>query len=291
MKPVMQNKLKFVFRLLIIISLCVVAGCRHKHVGDIPVVTVGDKVLYQSDLKGIIKKGMSSVDSISLIKSYIDKWIRRELLIEKAELNLTSDDKDVDKEIEDYRASLLIYRYEQGLINQKLDTIVRDDEIEKYYNENQNNFTLPDALVKAVLVKVPSKASGIAKVAQWMKSDKPSDLQQLESFCFQNAKMYDHFNDDWVYFDQLLQNVPLQVTDKNQFLSRNRDIQVKDSLFSYFVHIKEYKAMGTIPPVRFVKENIRDIILNKRKLQFISEVENNIYNDALNHKKFKIHEK
>lgn len=291
MKPIIQNKLKVVFKILIICSICLCAGCKHKHTGDIPVATVGDKTLYQSDLKGIIKKGMLPADSIALIKSYIDKWVRRELLIEKAELNLTSDEKDVDKEIEDYRASLLIYRYEQGLINQKLDTLVNDAEIQKYYDENQNNFTLPDALVKAILIKVPTKAPGIAKVSQWIKSDKPNDLQQLESFCFQNAKMYDHFNDDWIYFDQLMQNVPLQITDKNQYLSRNHDIQIKDSLFSYFVHIKEYKAMGTIPPLRFVKENIRDIILNKRKLQFISEVENNIYNDALNHKKFKIHEK
>lgn len=275
----------------IIIVFSVICSCKNaKHIDDIPIATVGNKTLYRSDLVNIVPKGESAQDSITIIKSYIDKWIRKELIIEKAELNLTSSEKDVDKEIEAYRASLLIYRYEQNLVNQKLDTLVHDTEIETYYEQNQQNFALSDALVKAVLVKVSKSAPNIEKLPQWMKSSKPEDIRQLESYCFQNAKIYDYFNDDWIYFRQLMQLVPLEITDKNQFLTSNRDFQAKDSAFVYIVHIKELKASGTIPPLKFVKNNIREILLNKRKLNFIKDLENNIYSEALNRKQFKIHD-
>ena len=270
---------------------CVFCSCKNaKHIDDIPVATVGDKTLYRSELMGLVQKGQSTQDSITFIKNYIDKWVRRQLIIQKAELNLSSVEKDVDKEIEEYRSALLIYRYEQSLVSQKLDTVVKDSEIETYYENNQQNFKLPDALVKAVFVKVPKSTPKVQNIIQWVKSSKPEDARQLEGFCFQFAKTYDFFNDDWVNFGQILQLVPIEVTDKNQFLSKNRDLQITDSSFIYIVHIKEFKPIGSIPPLKFVKDNIREIILNKRKLAFINELENNIFSDALNRKQFKIHE-
>lgn len=280
-----------IFKSLIIIALCSVGACKNaKHMDDIPIATVGDKTLYRSELVGVVPKGQSSQDSITIIKSYIDKWIRKELLIQKAELNLTDIEKDVDKEIEEYRSSLLIYRYEQSLVNQKLDTIIHENEIEDYYDNYQENFKLADALVKAVLVKVPLSAPKIDNVEKWLKSTKQEDIRQLEGYCFQYAKTYDYFNNDWVSFSQLLQLVPIEVSDKNQFLNSKRDFQAKDSIFAYIVHIKEYKPSGSIPPLKFVQNNIREIILNKRKLKFINELENNIFTDALSRKQFKIHD-
>ncbi len=263
---------------------------RAKHFDDIPVASVGDKTLYRSELVGVVPKGQSTQDSITIIKSFIDKWIRKELLIQKAELNLSSIEKDVDKEIEEYRAALLIYRYEQNLVSQKLDTLIQDNEIEQYYEQNQQNFKLSDALVKAVYVKIDKSAPKQSNLEQWMKSNKPQDIQQLEGYCFQYAKTYDYFNDDWINFSQLLQLIPIEITDKNQFLNSKKDFQASDSSYIYLVHIKEFKPIGSIPPLKVVKNNIREILLNKRKLKFINDLENNIFSDALNRKQFKIHD-
>jgi len=39
----------------------------------------------------------------------------------------------------------------------------------------------------------------------------------------------------------------------------------------------------------FVKDKVKSIIINKRKLKFISELEQNIYNDALSKNQFEIY--
>ena len=89
---------------------------------DKPVAAIYDKVLYQSDLQGIMYDGISTNDSLVRTKVFIDNWIRRQLLIHQAENNLDKSELDCVKEIEDYRNSLIIYKYESMLIAQNLDT-------------------------------------------------------------------------------------------------------------------------------------------------------------------------
>jgi hypothetical protein len=275
--------------ILTIAVLLFAGACKKTHKDDIKLATVGSNDLYLSDLNGLFKKGLTAPDSIALAKSYIDKWIRKQLLIQRAELNLTDDDKDVEKEIEEYRSSLLIYRYEQSLVEQKLDSVVKDPEIEQYYQQNESNFVLSDALVKAVLIKIPLNAPHIEKVQSWYKSDKAEDIAALESYCYQYAKTYDVFNDDWVYLGQLTQFVPIVIGDKNEFLKSTKCIETKDSVFRYFVNIKEYKLIGSTASLKLVKADIKTIILNKRKMMFINGLEDEIYNDALSKKTFKIY--
>jgi hypothetical protein len=264
-------------------------SCKKTHSGDVVLAKIGDNKLYMSDLKGLFKKGLTAPDSVAIAKGYIDAWVRKQLLIEKAELNLTDDQKDVDKEIEEYRSSLLIYRYEQSLIEQKLDTIVKDNEIDQYYQQNQNNFVLSDAMVKAILIKLPHNAPNMEKIRAWYKSDKTQDITALEGYCYQFAKTYDYFNDDWIYFGQLMQYVPMLVTEKNDFLRNNSCFETEDSAFHYFIRIKDYKPIGSTAPLKLVKNDIKNIILNKRKMSFIKDLETNIYNDGLKKGSFKIY--
>ena len=109
-------------------------------------------------------------------KLNIDKWIRKQLLLEKAELNLTPSQKDVEIQLNDYRSSLLIYKYEQEWIKQNLDTVVAENEIREYYKLYSGNFILDENILKALYVKIPVFSPNIDKVKKWYKSDKNDDL-------------------------------------------------------------------------------------------------------------------
>ena len=121
--------------------------------------------------------------------------IKKQLLLQKAELNLTEEQKDVHNQIEEYRSSLLIFKYEQSLILQKLDTVITQTEIEEYYNENPSNFILDINLIKALYIKLPRKAPNVEALRQLYSSEKEDDIQQLESYCYQYATKYDFFDD------------------------------------------------------------------------------------------------
>lgn len=276
---------------LIFIFLSFIFSCNKNNIEEKskPVARVHDKYLYEKDLQGLFDNSISKEDSTRIIKAYIDKWIRKQLLLDKAELNLSDEQKDVEMELQDYRSSLLIYKYEQLWISQNLDTIVKDEEIEEYYSLYGSNFILEEEVVKAIYIKVPNVAPNIDQAKKWYKSDNADDLLRLESFCYDFAKKYENHSEEWISLNVLMKDIPFDISNREYFLKWRKCIETSDSIYTYLLNIKDYRLKNDISPLSFVRENIKQIIINKRKLQLISQLENDIYNDALNYGNFKIY--
>lgn len=254
-----------------------------------PVAKAGDAVLYYDDIKDLVPAGTSSKDSVLLIKQFVDNWVREVLVIQKAEQNLDEEQKNVEKQLNDYRKSLITYIYEKELVKQKLDTVVSDTEIEEYYNSNKAEFELKDNIIKVIYVKVSKKAPGIDKLKKWYRSDNMKDREQLASYCHQFADNFYLDDSSWLLFDDLLKEIPIQTYNKELFLQNNRLVEVSDSLNHYFLSIKDFKIRNSSSPLSFEKENIKNIILNKRKLALINTMKQDVYNDALNNNKIEIY--
>jgi len=244
--------------------------------------------LYEDEVKDIVPFGTPPKDSLELIKKYIDSWVHETLVIQKAESNLSEDKKSVEKQLHDYRNSLITFAYEKELVNQKLDTVVTQKEIEEYYNNNKANFELKDNIIKVIYIKVNKKAPEMKKLINWYKSEDPKDKEQLASYCHQFAANFYLDDSTWLFFDDLLKEIPIQTYNKELFLQNTRFVEVNDSLYNYFVNIKGFKIRNSLSPIGFETENIKNIILNKRKLQLIAKMKEDIYNDAVNNNKIEI---
>jgi len=282
------------FNLQLIISLILFSlflGCKQEkeYENDKPLARVHDEYLYESDLKQLFPSNISQVDSITLAKNHINDWIKKQLMLQKAEENLSDESKNIEKQIDDYRSSLLIFKYRQELIKQKIDTIITQQEIESYYNEYSANFILNHNIVKALYLKVSKASPEINNVKKWYKSDNAEDLTKLEDYCYQYATKFDHFDNEWISFSNLLSELPLDIDDEERYLRYNKYIETEDSLFYYFVKINDFAMRSTIQPIEYAKPKIKIIILNKRKFSFFEELENNIYNNALNRNEFIIY--
>lgn len=249
------------------------------------IARVFESYLYADDIKNIVPKNTKAEDSIALVKKYINSWITETLILHKAEQNLTEEQKNVEKQLKDYRNSLITFVYERELVNQKLDTIVNDSAIANYYNSNKNNFELKDNIIKVVYVKVNKKAPNLQKVKLWYRSELPKDKEALENYCHQYAENFYLDDNAWLLFDDLLKEIPIQPTyNKELFLQNNRFIEVSDSASLYFVNIKGFQIKNSISPLSFEKENIKNIILNKRKLELINKMKEEAFNEAQNNK-------
>ena len=288
----MSVKPGMIMKLLSYLTLAVIlAGCAKTapKVTEKPLARVLDHYLYKSDLAGFIPAGITGADSIAMVKDFKDRWIRNQLLLNKAELNLTDEEKNVEQQIENYRSSLLIYAYEQSYIRQKLDTVVTDAEIENFYKENQSNFILNGALMKGVFIKIPVKAPDAYKVRQWYRSDNPDNIKSMEGYCFKYATVYDHFNDGWVKLNEILPMIPAVPGNSEASIISRRYIETRDTAFLYFLNAKEIALSGNVSPLEIVKNDIKSIILNKRKIGLINELESNVYSDAQNRDHFTIY--
>jgi len=259
------------------------------HTDEDPLAQVHDKYLYVSEIESIIPANANATDSAKFVNNYINTWVRKQLLVQQAEDLLDEDSRNISRQVEDYRNSLLIYKYQQRLIQEKLDTVVTEQEIEDYYNEYQSNFILSYNIVKALYIKLPKTSPDIEKVKQLYKSNEPDDQSRLQDYCYQYAVKYDHFDDEWIRFKQVLSQIPTDISDEERFLRFRKYLETEDSLFHYYLRINDYQLQGSEQPMTYAESRIRSIILNKRKFNLIEELENEIYNNALNRNEFVIY--
>ncbi len=261
----------------------------HENDKEKPLAKVGNQYLYSSELRGLIKPGFSKSDSMIMVASLAEKWIRKQLILQKAELNLTDEEKNVNKELDEYRTSLIIFKYEQKLIKEKLDTTVKPEEIIEYFNSNTSNFILNYDIVKAQYIKLLLRSANIDKVKEWMRSETAENTKLLEGYCLQHGIKYEYFKDEWANFDNIKMLLPVEISNNELFLKSGKFFDMKDSIFLYLLNIKDYKLKGSITPLKLVESDIKSIILLKRKQKLINDLENKIYFDAIDRNNFTIY--
>ena len=268
---------------LLIIFLAVSCNRVTNESDRLAVAKAGDRVLYFDEIPlTLVTPGMSSTDSTSAVQSYIRRWSRKELMAMRAEENLTAEYKDeVNRQLDEMRNNLLIYQYQQQMIIQKMDTLVTDSELQDYYVSNLNTFTLTTNLVKALFIKLPTTTPDIEKVRRLYKSSVPEDIRELEDYCSRFALRYDDYDDAWIPFTHLLMEVPLESENQEEWLARNSAVELKDDKFTYFVVIREYKLRNSVAPFEYIHGQVKTIILNNRRNDFLQKLEDGIYNEAV----------
>jgi hypothetical protein len=277
---------------IIFLAIIFLAGCRNKnHTADrIPVAEVGKVILYYDEIPQLIQHGINDADSLAIIQNYINKWAKRRLLLLKAEENLSAELKTViEQQIEETRTNLVIYQYQQQMILEKMDTVLSEAELENYYKANEKSFILNSDIVKALFIKLPVETPGINKIRALARSNNQNDLQQLETYCYQFAEKFDDFNENWVPMDRLSVELQQDIENKETFLKNNTFFETSDSLSVYLISIRDYRLRSDIAPYEYVKNDIKRIIWNTRRIEFIQSLENGIYNDALKKNSFKIY--
>ncbi|OFX40866.1 MAG: hypothetical protein A2X08_11785 [Bacteroidetes bacterium GWA2_32_17] len=266
-----------------ILLIFIAIACSSKKATDEkPIARVYNENLYLSDLKDVLNGIKSKDDSINLIKNFIDKWAKKQVLLHLAEINLSDEDKDVSEELDNYKTSLLIYKYQQNFINQKLDTIITEQELSNYYNSHPNEFELEENIVKANFIKIPRSAPNIQILKSLYTKTNEKDLIKLDNYCNKYALVYENFKDKWFSFNKLLNLLPIEISDQDFFLKSNKQIELKDTNYFYFAYIKEYQLAGTSAPVEFATNLIAPIILTKRKIELFNKLENNALKEELN---------
>lgn len=278
--------------IIILCTLLFIAACNNNQnkAKRKLIAEVGKIVLYYDEIPNLIQHGINDADSIALVQNYINKWAKRQLVLQKAENNLSPSLRDeISKQLEETRSNLVIYQYQRQMILEKLDTVLTDSELENYYASNENSFALTSNIVKALFIKVPLETPDLNKIRSLARSNDHRDLQKLESLCYQFAEKFDDFNEEWVPIDRLAFELQQNIENQENFLKRNTFLETSDSASVYLVSIRDYRLRSSLAPFEYVRDDIKRIIWNTRRFEFIQSLENGIYNDALKENQFKIY--
>ena len=253
---------------------------------EIKIASVGNEILYQTELEYSFPSGLNEEDSISFLNQFVQNWIINQLLLQKAEELLPEKTKNVDAKLEQYRISLLSYEFEELYIKQRLDTTVSNDEILSYYEQHKDDFILKDYLVKCLILKCMNNLPDLEQVKKSYLLRKEEDEDQIRTFAQSyNAELYLN-SEEWIYFEDLIAKVPIEDYNKRRLITRKKKFFFEDNNIINFVNIYDYKLKDAVSPLSFEKERIKSIILNMRMNELRKQLRQNLYSDAQKNKSF-----
>lgn len=275
--------------------LILLAGCDYfqKSSKEVVVAECYGKYLYESDLQGIVPEGASIMDSIQRVSTFIDSWIKRQVLIHQAENNLDKAKLDLKKQMEEYRNSLIIYEYESQLINQKLDTVVSEDEIAEYYEQNKEDFQLRNTMVRVayvILNEDEDKDNKQKATFQKLLSDPDTLLLQNIDILANYYAVKSYVDvDQWMRLDDLTNIIPIEIFNAESFLKKNKFVCFDMNEYTYMVRFVDYLLEESTSPLEMVSDNIKSVILARRKQEMLEKMKTSLYEKAKRDRAFEVY--
>ena len=220
-------------------------------------------------------------DTNSYIKKIIDDWISEKVLLNQAMINIDDNSDELENKIINYKNSLLVYEYQQKLINQNFDTSVNLEEIINYYDININEFKLDQDIFKGRYVIIDKNAPNIKGLYKLFRSNDDSDIDEMISYCMLYAKEY-YVNDSlWSYYNPVKQKLPNSFSAKNIYYSNRKYDIIEEDNFIYLLLLKEFKFKGQISPFSVEKDKIKYLIINKNKMKYLKKIENELIQNGI----------
>jgi hypothetical protein len=244
------------------------------------VAKVGETKLMMEDLQKVIPNGISPEDSITFARQYINSWALDQVFLDVAERQLSSAELDVSKELETYRRSLLKYRYEQLYVNQRLDTLVSDDQIQDFYEKHPDRFVLKRPVVKARYMNISAQSPMLKMIKKKMSSNKAADLIEADSLAFSAAFKFTTWDEAWVDAATFAREFGAESASVLSSLKVGW-VERKDTLGVLSIaYISELIPAGKMAPKDYSAPLIKDMIISDRKQSLISSLEQDLLKDA-----------
>lgn len=280
-------------RKIVALSLCIIclSSCRmfDRLFRDDVVARVGNEVLYRKDIEALNIKGYSPEDSARIVSRYISSWAKNRLLLDLAESRLSKEEKDVEAQLEEYRQQLLVYRYEKTYVEQRLDTVISEEEYASFYEDNPKSFTASVPYFKGVFIKISENSPNASVVKSLYAKPDDASREKLKELAYVSAEK-SFFLDEWTSLDFVSDESGIDMSDIAYAIENRGRMYLERMGYSYLLYADEYVPTGSVIPYEAAKERIKEVILSRRKQELLATLERNLLNDAINANKFIIYD-
>ena len=277
--------------LLSLISLFAFHACnsRIKDKDEVVLARVFDNYLYESDLSGITTENTSHRDSIVMVRNYVNNWIKTKLMVEKARFNLTKEQLDFEQRLEDYENSLIIFEYESKLISQTLDTSISEIELKTFYTYHLSDFELKENIVKVLYSIVEKDLPEKDLIENTFSLADSLVIDSLETLSDSLSFITYLDTSTWINFYDLKKIIPIETYNQELFLKNKRFVKISDDNYCYLMKFVDFRITDDTSPFELVENNIRDIILAKRKIGLVKKAREQIFDQAAINNDFEIY--
>ena len=270
------------FTAIICLLLLVCAACHRK--SDPVVAQVYQYKLYASEVRQGMPVGLSQEDSLTLVRDFIDTWVKEKLVLHEAEKNLSPREKNFDKEMMDYRNSLLINRYYDKLWrNDTADNAVTDREISDFVRSFDSRYTVDKEIVRVNYVKLPANSTLLDPVKNLL-FDERKRVEEKEALVAMLGDTIEYLLDDdaWLYLDDLQNEVAFEI-DAQKVAGKGEKARIEELVGDQKVLlvILDYRSQRSVNETKEERAAAGMLLSNQRKTQFINQYVQDLYDKAV----------
>lgn len=264
---------------------CILVSCgfveRALYSDDEVVASVGQSVLRKSEVAEMISGGLSPEDSAGMAESIIRRWRLQHLMLRKAERELPSREKNLTRELEDYRRSLLVYRYEQMYVAERLDTSVSDMEVEDYYDANKEFFLASVPLLRGFFLKMSSDSPNLLQMKYKLKSLSEDDSEEMISLSMKVSYGYLNFYDTWISAYDLIGDFHVTMEVFERMIMQSSFLEAESDGTTVFLRVWDRIPSGEVMPLEYCSSTVRERILNRRKKDLLDNLERDLLRESV----------
>lgn len=257
-----------------------------------PLARVGDVYLYNEDVQLLLNAKMSKADSAAFVNSYINTWAAKQLLMAKAKINLPETKlAEFNNLVANYKEDLYTRAYKEALVQQSQDTLVTLSQLQGFYKNEKENFKLREKIVRLRFIELPLQFMDKKVVIQKLKTFKEEDIVFLDSIGVQFKKL--NFNDSiWIASSRIIDEIPpLTYENEGRYLKKSQFFELQDSLGVYLAKVTDVLEVNDVAPLQYIEPAIRQVLLNRRKLQYGRNLEAEIIDEAIKKNEFEVYGK
>ena len=275
----------------IILILLIISCELENNSKEEPIARVNDNFLFFSEIQESLDENMSQNDSMLAVNNAINNWASKKLLYEKAIFNLSnSKQNELDQLVRSYESDLYISNYEKEWLKTRVDTIVSNDQLQSYYNDNKNKFRLRQDILLARFIELPIENFNKTQIVRSFRRLNFQDKIYLDSISLQFKSSF--INDSvWLRPELFFNKFKIENKAKyNRYLKKKSFFEIKDLESLYLVYISDIQKKNDYAPMSYVKPTLVQILLNKRKLDMKKQLKTDILKQGISEKNFEIYD-
>jgi hypothetical protein len=277
----------------IIVFLTMSVACKKASVqGDevpepVLLAQVFDYKLYFHDIKDLIQGYANAEDSIQQVRSLTEHWVRDRLILVEAEKNFPKE-VNMNKLLEDYRQSLLRHFFEQRTLEERLDTVITENDLLNYYETNKEQHRLESGILRGYYFKIKRPQTRGDKILQWWKTFPQQNRENVLTYTDKHAKTNWPDSTQWHEMQMVIQLFP-EGTLSPSAIRSNRGIVREDRDYIYLLYPVEVYYEQDVAPLARIREQAARFILHQRELELLERIKKEIYDRDIQNERVKIY--
>ena len=230
-----------------------------------------------------------TIDTASFVDLFVINWLKQQVLFDKASIYISDTDQEIQQKVQDFKETIIIHKYQNELINNEFDTFLTEKEILDYYEKFSKDFILNQHILKCKLIIVKKDFQNNKELEKKIISQTSSQIDELLNYCQLYSNIYYLNDSNWVYLSEILQKLPTNIDSKKLIRYKNKIHSFTDEELRYFLFVKDFEIKGKKSPISFELSKIRNLLQNKKKIQYLEKIEDELYRNALSSGKIKIY--